>query len=53
VAEEIDLYTAIDIVSDEAERAIVSRKNKYKTLLRKGSAKIKDLLKRIDFRRTK
>lgn len=51
VAEEVDLYTAIDIVRDEAERAIVSRKNKYKTLFRKGASRIKDLLKRIDFRK--
>lgn len=51
VAEEVDLYTAIDIVRDEAERAIVSRKNKYKTLFRKGASRVKDLLKRIDFRK--
>lgn len=51
VAEEVDLYTAIDIVRDEAERSIVSRKNKYKTLFRKGASRIKDLLKRIDFRK--
>ncbi len=51
VAEEADLYAAIDIVRDEAERAIVSRKNKYKTLFRKGASRIKDLLKRIDFRK--
>ena len=30
VAEEADLYTAIDIVRDEAEREIVSVKNKVK-----------------------
>ncbi len=51
VAEEVDLYTAIDIVRDEAERAIVSRKNKYKTLFRKGASRVKDLLKRLDFRK--
>ena len=51
IAEEIDLYTAIDIVRDEAERAIVSKKNKYKTLFKKGAIRVKDLLKRIDFRR--
>ena len=50
VAEEIDLYTAIDIVRDEAEQAIVSRKNKYKTLWKKGASRIKDILKRVDFR---
>ena len=50
VAEEIDLYTAIDVVRDEAERAIVSRKNKYKALWKKGASRIKDILKRVDFR---
>jgi putative sigma-54 modulation protein len=52
VAEESDLYTAIDIVRDEAERAIVSRKTKDTTLFRKGASKIKDLLKRVNFRKT-
>ena len=51
VAEEIDLYTAIDIVRDEAERAIVSRKNKYKTLFKKGAIRMKEILKRINFKR--
>lgn len=53
VAEEADLYTAIDIVRDEAERAIVSQKNKHNTLLRRGSAKIKNLMKRLNFRNRK
>lgn len=48
VAEEIDLYTAIDIVRDEAERAIVSRKNKRNTLFRRGGAAIKGFLKKIN-----
>ncbi len=51
VAEEADLYTAIDIVRDEAERAIVSRKNKYRTLFKKGAVRVKEILKRINFRR--
>lgn len=51
VAEEIDLYTAIDVVRDDAERAIVSKKNKYKTLFRRGASRVKDILKRLDFRR--
>ena len=51
VAEEADLYTAIDVVRDEAERAIVSRKNKYRTLFRRGAVRVKDILKRINFRR--
>lgn len=53
VAEEADLYTAIDMVRDEAERAIVSKKNKRNTLLKRGGAAIKDFLKRIDIRRRK
>ncbi|KND51114.1 MAG: hypothetical protein AB198_01695 [Parcubacteria bacterium C7867-003] len=50
MAEEAELYTAIDIVRDEAERVIVSQKNKRDTLFRRGSARVKNLLKRIDFR---
>lgn len=53
VAEENDLYAAIDIVRDEAERAIVSRKNKYKTLFRKGATRVKEILKRVNFRRNR
>lgn len=53
VAEEVDLYTAIDIVRDEAERAIVSRKTKDTTLFRRGASQIKDLIKRINFRKDK
>ena len=51
VAEEVDLYTAIDVVRDEAERSIVSRKNKYRTLFKKGAVRVKEILKRINFRR--
>lgn len=51
VAEEVDMYTAIDVVRDEAERAIVSRKTKRFKLIRRGGARIKELLKRLDFRR--
>ena len=46
-AEEVDLYTAVDVVRDELEREIVSDKDKRNTLFRRGSAKIKNLLKRI------
>jgi len=52
-AEEVDLYTAIDIVRDGAEREIVSRKKKKNTLFRKGGMVIKNLIKRINFRRQK
>ncbi|KND47846.1 MAG: hypothetical protein AB201_02960 [Parcubacteria bacterium C7867-006] len=51
VAEEVDLYSAIDVVRDEAERAIVSRKTKNSTLFRRGAAQVKNLIKRINFRR--
>lgn len=51
VAEEVDLYTAIDIVRDEAERAIVSRKTKDTTLFRRGASQLKNLIKRINFRK--
>ena len=53
VAEEADLYTAVDVVRDEAERAIVSRKTKSSTLFRRGAAQVKDLIKRINFRKNK
>ncbi|MES3004594.1 MAG: ribosome-associated translation inhibitor RaiA [Patescibacteria group bacterium] len=49
--EEIDLYTAIDIVRDEAERSIVNKKKKKDTMIRKGGAMVKNLLKRLDFRK--
>ena len=51
MAEEADLYTAIDIVRDEAEREIVSRKNKRTALFRRGASQFKNLLKRINFKR--
>ncbi len=51
VAEEADLYSAIDIVRDEAEREIVSRKDKRSTLWRRGATRLKNLLKRINIRR--
>ena len=53
VAEEVDLYTAIDVVRDEAEREIVSKKNKRNTLFRKGGIVIKNLLRKVNFRRNK
>ena len=50
VAEESDLYSAIDVVRDEAEREIISQKNKRNTLFRRGASRVKELLKRIDIR---
>ena len=46
-AEERDLYSAIDIVRDELERLIVSRKDKRNTLFRRGGQRIKELLKKV------
>lgn len=46
VAEESDLYAAIDVVRDEAERAITSRKKKKGTLWKRGAQRIKNLLRR-------
>ena len=47
VAEESDLYSAIDVVRDEAERGIISNKGKRGAILKRGGAKIKEILKRI------
>lgn len=46
VGEAEDLYAAIDMVRDDAERGIVSQKTKRDTLFRRGAAKIKALLRR-------
>jgi len=45
VAEESDLYAAIDEIKDEMAREISSHKSKEKTLFMKGRAALKDLLK--------
>jgi ribosomal subunit interface protein len=50
VAEESDLYAAIDVVRDNAEEVIVSKKKKANTLFRRGASQIKGLLKRINRR---
>lgn len=50
VAEESDLYSAIDVVRDEAEREIVSQRSRSAALFRKGATQIKNLIKRINFR---
>jgi putative sigma-54 modulation protein len=51
VAEAGDLYSAIDIVRDEAEREIVTHKKKKDTLFRRGALQVKNLLKRVNFKR--
>lgn len=53
VAQEADLYSAIDVVRDETEREIVSQKNKAHTLFRRGATQVKNLLKRININRNK
>lgn len=45
VADEEDLYAAIDEVKDEMAREVRSSRSKEKTLFKKGKAAIKDLLK--------
>ena len=45
VANQADLYAAIDEVKDEMAREIRSSRSKEKTLFKRGKAAIKDLLK--------
>ena len=45
-----DLYSAIDEVKDIVSNEIVSNKNKKETLLRRGGAKIKALIKRLNWK---
>lgn len=46
-AEEEDLYKAIDMVRDEMLRVIKNSKEKKQSLIRRGGAKIKNILKGI------
>ena len=50
IAEGRDLYSAIDIVKDDIEREIVTQKERRNTLFRRGGAKVKAFLKRLDIR---
>jgi ribosomal subunit interface protein len=50
VSEKPDLYEAIDDVKDEMTRELVSKKQKGITLLRRGGARVKMLIKRLGFR---
>ena len=43
--EKEDLYVAIDLVRDDVIRNIVSSNDKKRSLIRRGGAKIKDLIK--------
>ena len=45
-ADETDLYAAIDVMRDNAEEVIVSKKKKENSLFRRGAMRIKKLLKR-------
>ena len=47
VAEEADLYAAIDIVKDEIVRTATQLKDKRKTLARRGAEMIKNMMKGI------
>ena len=49
--EKDDLYAAIDILKGEVIRKLKSEKSKQRSFLRKGGAKIKDLLKGITNRK--
>ena len=49
-SEKEDLYVAIDDVKDEIVRELVSSKDKSITLFRRGSARIKNIIKRLTFR---
>ncbi len=43
--EEFDLYSAIDLVTDEMENELRSYKTKKVSLIRRGGAKIKELIR--------
>ncbi len=48
-----DIFAAIDIVKDEVLEALRTYKDKRKTLFRRGSQAVKDLLHGINFKRKK
>ena len=47
VAEELDLYAAIDVVHDQIEREIVAKKEKRETLFRRGASQFKSLMRKM------
>ena len=53
VSEKTDLYEAIDDVRDEIIREITSWKGRARTIFRKGGAKIKNLIKRLNWKNNK
>jgi ribosomal subunit interface protein len=44
-AEKEDLYSAIDVVTEEVAEELRSFKNKRKSLIRRGASKIKSIIK--------
>ena len=50
VSEKDDLYAAIDEVKDEVAQEVISSKSKKETLFRRGGAKIKELIKRLNWK---
>jgi len=44
-AEKTDLYTAIDLAVDDINREVISSKQKHITLVRRGGAKMKSMMK--------
>ena len=52
VSEQADLYTAIDEAKDEIIREVVNHKDRERTLIRRGGAIVKDLMRGVtDFGR--
>lgn len=47
VSEKDNIYAALDEVKDEISHSLKAHKTKKNTLLRRGSAKIKDILRRM------
>lgn len=50
VSEKDDLYAAIDEVRDEMASALTTHKDKKKTLFRRGAARVKNIIKGLDWR---
>ena len=49
--EAADIYTAIDVVKDELMDAVRAHKGKKKTLFRRGSQAMKNMLRGLPFRK--
>lgn len=49
VSEQIDLYSAIDLVKDEIVQNLVQLKGKRQTLSRKGAQIVKNMMKGLNF----